>query len=69
MPDTGTEPGNPGTTAAIPLPNAQTPLGMLACTHKHTHTYLLAQHFLVRHPSSSNDNKNDNNNIMKYMNL
>jgi len=38
-PDTGTEPGNPGTIAAVPLPNAQTPLGMLACTHKNTHIH------------------------------
>jgi hypothetical protein len=39
MPDTETEPGNPGTIAAVPLPNAQTPLERLACTHKHTHTH------------------------------
>jgi len=40
MPDTGTEPGNPGTIAAVPLPNAQTPLGTLACTHKHTYIHI-----------------------------
>jgi len=59
MPDTGTEPGNPGTIAAVPLPNAQTPLGTLACAHKHTHTYIyiLAQYLLVRNPSSSSSNK------------
>jgi hypothetical protein len=41
MPGTGTEPGNPGTTAAAPLPNVQTPPGMLACAHTDLHSICL----------------------------
>jgi hypothetical protein len=35
MPDTGTEPGNPGTAAVTPTPNVRTPPWMLACMQKH----------------------------------